>query len=216
MPPHPQQTGLYYYGYRYYDPVTGRWPGRDPIEEEGGINLYGFVLNNPIIWFDSIGLSKCEVEDDVGNIKGLTVSVSIHTTAGNNFEINSPGTIIFNMMKSEIEGDLLDAAKRRVRASLRTAARTVGTFASALNWISLSRELATGFSVSEYIVTGSMKCCKCKSVGSYDWTDESEEDNWDDPTGLHLIEKSGRESFSDVAFDKAYNVAKMLSKACPY
>ena len=24
-------TGLYYYGYRYYDPVTGRWPSRDPI-----------------------------------------------------------------------------------------------------------------------------------------------------------------------------------------
>jgi integrase/recombinase XerD len=28
-----------YYGYRYFDPVTGRWPSRDPIEEEGGVNL---------------------------------------------------------------------------------------------------------------------------------------------------------------------------------
>ena len=37
------ETGLYYYGYRYYDPLTGRWPSRDPIEEEGGVNLYGFV-----------------------------------------------------------------------------------------------------------------------------------------------------------------------------
>jgi RHS repeat-associated protein len=27
-----QITGLYYYGYRYYDPVTGRWPSRDPID----------------------------------------------------------------------------------------------------------------------------------------------------------------------------------------
>ncbi|PXA05321.1 hypothetical protein DDZ13_00200 [Coraliomargarita sinensis] len=25
----------YYYGFRYYDPVTGRWPSRDPIEERG-------------------------------------------------------------------------------------------------------------------------------------------------------------------------------------
>src|SRR5690606_11439989 len=33
----------YYYGFRYYDPETGRWPNRDPIEEEGGYNLYGFV-----------------------------------------------------------------------------------------------------------------------------------------------------------------------------
>jgi len=28
-------SGLYYYGYRYYDPVIGRWPSRDPIEEKG-------------------------------------------------------------------------------------------------------------------------------------------------------------------------------------
>ncbi len=28
------ETGLYYYGYRYYDPVTGRWPSRDPLADE--------------------------------------------------------------------------------------------------------------------------------------------------------------------------------------
>jgi hypothetical protein len=39
-------VGVTYYGYRYFDPVTGRWPSRDPIEEEGGINLYGFLGNN--------------------------------------------------------------------------------------------------------------------------------------------------------------------------
>ena len=27
------ESGLLYYGYRYYDPVTGRWPSRDPIGE---------------------------------------------------------------------------------------------------------------------------------------------------------------------------------------
>jgi RHS repeat-associated protein len=37
-----------YYGYRYYDPKTGRWPSRDPIEEEGGVNLYGFVGNDGV------------------------------------------------------------------------------------------------------------------------------------------------------------------------
>ena len=46
---------MYYYGYRYYDPVTGRWPSRDPIEEEGGTNLYGFVLNNPNLFHDVLG-----------------------------------------------------------------------------------------------------------------------------------------------------------------
>ena len=44
------------YGYRWYDPLTGRWPSRDPIEEEGGVNLYGFVGNNPLSLIDVLGM----------------------------------------------------------------------------------------------------------------------------------------------------------------
>ena len=44
--PMDQQTGLYYYGYRYLDVELGRWVNRDPIEELGGLNLYLFVFNN--------------------------------------------------------------------------------------------------------------------------------------------------------------------------
>ena len=43
------------YGYRYYDPLTGRWPSRDPIEEEGGLNLYGFVGNGGTNETDFLG-----------------------------------------------------------------------------------------------------------------------------------------------------------------
>jgi RHS repeat-associated protein len=50
------QTGLLYYGYRYYDPVTGRWQSRDPIEERGGVNLYGFALNDGVNRGDILGL----------------------------------------------------------------------------------------------------------------------------------------------------------------
>jgi RHS repeat-associated protein len=50
------ETGWYYYGYRYYDPVTGRWPSRDPIEERGGVNLYAFVKNKAVIAYDLLGL----------------------------------------------------------------------------------------------------------------------------------------------------------------
>jgi len=32
---HDDETGLVYYGYRYYDPGTGRWPNRDPLGEPG-------------------------------------------------------------------------------------------------------------------------------------------------------------------------------------
>jgi len=53
-----QETGYLYYGFRYYDPQTGRWPNRDPLGERGGLNLYGFVGNNSILYIDADGLSK--------------------------------------------------------------------------------------------------------------------------------------------------------------
>jgi len=54
--PYDDQTGLsYYYGYRFYVPSLGRWLTRDPIGEEGGINLYGFVNNDPMNWIDPDG-----------------------------------------------------------------------------------------------------------------------------------------------------------------
>jgi RHS repeat-associated protein len=49
------ETGYSYYGYRFYNPVDGRWINRDPIAEQGGVNLYGFVLNNPENAVDSLG-----------------------------------------------------------------------------------------------------------------------------------------------------------------
>jgi RHS repeat-associated protein len=52
------ETGLNYYGFRYYNPSTGRWLSRDPIGERGGKNLYGMVDNNPVKFWDYLGLEK--------------------------------------------------------------------------------------------------------------------------------------------------------------
>ena len=49
------ESGLYYYGYRHYNPVDGRWVNRDPIQERGGINLYGYVGNQPSDDVDPFG-----------------------------------------------------------------------------------------------------------------------------------------------------------------
>ena len=51
------ETGLYYYGRRYYSPDLGRWLNRDPIEEEGGVNLYAFCDNCPLLDVDPYGVS---------------------------------------------------------------------------------------------------------------------------------------------------------------
>jgi len=49
-------SGLYYYGYRWYHPNLQRWLNRDPIGEDGGINLYNFVGNEPLSYVDPSGL----------------------------------------------------------------------------------------------------------------------------------------------------------------
>ena len=71
------ETGLYYYGYRYYMPEMGRWCSRDPIGEESTVSRFAihadrrtrmllvlesqrppylFVHNHPVNYFDPFGL----------------------------------------------------------------------------------------------------------------------------------------------------------------
>lgn len=59
---------LHYYGYRYYDSVTGRWPSRDSFGERGGVNLYGFVGNDGVNRLDLLGLAADVVI--VGDFEG--------------------------------------------------------------------------------------------------------------------------------------------------
>jgi RHS repeat-associated protein len=53
---HDFEAELYYYGYRYYEPAAGKWLNRDPIAEQGGLNLYGFCQNDPVNAIDPLGL----------------------------------------------------------------------------------------------------------------------------------------------------------------
>jgi RHS repeat-associated protein len=61
---HDTETDLYYYGYRYYSSELGRWLNRDPIEEEGGLNLYGYVGSNPINNIDYLGWYGLTIDAD--------------------------------------------------------------------------------------------------------------------------------------------------------
>jgi len=56
-------TGLYYYGYRYYQPWVGRWLCADPAGTVDGLNLFSMVRNNPITLIDEWGLiTSAELE----------------------------------------------------------------------------------------------------------------------------------------------------------
>jgi RHS repeat-associated protein len=50
------ETGLVYFGRRYYLPLQGCWTTPDPLEYEAGPNLYAYISNNPLNQFDLYGL----------------------------------------------------------------------------------------------------------------------------------------------------------------
>jgi RHS repeat-associated protein len=82
---HPN-SGLYYYGYRFYEPNLQRWMNRDPIGEAGGINLYRAVLNAPGNVFDSDGLSTGNFY--AGSSPGFNPSYGVD---------NAPVNMVFTM-----------------------------------------------------------------------------------------------------------------------
>ena len=71
-----KETGLYYYGKRYYSPTLRRWLTRDPIGEEGGANLYGFCKNDSISRVDvnGCGTWRFGIPSICGNYPEFTVS----------------------------------------------------------------------------------------------------------------------------------------------
>jgi RHS repeat-associated protein len=52
-----KETGLYYYGGRYYDPVTGQWLSREPLGEDESLNLNSYCHNDPVNNVDRLGLA---------------------------------------------------------------------------------------------------------------------------------------------------------------
>ena len=57
-----------------YDPQVGRWTSRDPIGEDGGVNLYAYVENNPLNRIDPLGLAWELVHGDISQHPFTTIS----------------------------------------------------------------------------------------------------------------------------------------------
>jgi RHS repeat-associated protein len=77
---HDRDTGLVRFGYRDYDPETGRWTAKDPILFAGGdVGLYGYCLNDPVNLVDLMGLSVSSFVENfakgvaVGAVTGVAI-----------------------------------------------------------------------------------------------------------------------------------------------
>ncbi len=114
-----------YYGYRYYDPVTGRWPSRDPIEELGGVNLYGCVGNDGVGNIDLLGLAlhpAARYGEIVGALNsGLTPAQIVQHLSGTGVTLAMVEAIVQELAKKKRCNELRQLVKQA-----KTAVRNAG------------------------------------------------------------------------------------------
>src|SRR5262249_7245293 len=58
-----EESGLNYFGMRYYANWLGKWPSCDPAGMLNSVNLYRFVRNNPLVFKDPAGLQEVNSSD---------------------------------------------------------------------------------------------------------------------------------------------------------
>ena len=63
-----EETGMYYYGARYYEPRLSLWMSTDPMQEKYlNITSYCYTFDNPIKYIDPQGLENVVVVGNQGN-----------------------------------------------------------------------------------------------------------------------------------------------------
>ena len=58
--------GQYFAPFRYYNPQTARWNMRDPLGHLEGVNMYAYLVGNPVMAFDPMGLGPFDDGSTLG------------------------------------------------------------------------------------------------------------------------------------------------------
>jgi RHS repeat-associated protein len=149
-----------YYGYRYYDPLTGRWINRDPIEEEGGMNLYGFCNNN-FNTFNIWGLRICNDITHKGNARILEQEFEVQESSGE-FDID-PADQQSIFSKENIRDGLMKAmiTSAKKLGALTTKRAKYAEYTVSLNYV---------FKAQAWIV---YQCCICNDANkkTVEWSE---------------------------------------------
>ncbi|QKT02705.1 RHS domain-containing protein [Ectothiorhodospiraceae bacterium 2226] len=88
-------TGLIRFGYRDYDPDTGRWTARDPIGFAGGdTNLYGYVLGDPATLRDPFGLAPSWVGPTAVVVSATGGALVVAGVASGNPVVGGAGLVL--------------------------------------------------------------------------------------------------------------------------
>jgi len=149
-------SGLYYYGARYYAPWLQRWVSADPAGAVDGLNLYAMVDNNPLLYIDKSGTSKAVFElakDFVGVLgKAKNAVDQIHNLATEFDGLVPEGADIAEVRQNMTLGKFL-LSKHGVKSILKGAIAG-STVASALG--SVVPGVGTGIGAAIGMVVGAI------------------------------------------------------------
>jgi RHS repeat-associated protein len=126
-------------GHRYYSPYLGRFINRDPIEENGGLNLYGFCGNNGVNRFDVLG-NDPYTAIDIGGGKtlfaggdnnaygriGITPVNDMSSNGSDSFAANAS----FNMMLAQQAGAAASARQANIALGRAVAAASLDNWSN--------------------------------------------------------------------------------------
>lgn len=108
-------TGLYYYGYRYYQPWAGRWLSADPAGSVDGLNLFRMCRNNPVIHTDRDGRMT-----DIEEYTDFQIELAAAILGVNPSDIGAPDASLISLPDSpssvntshEEDGPITDADRQ--------------------------------------------------------------------------------------------------------
>jgi RHS repeat-associated protein len=144
---HDEETSFYYYGQRYLE--DGRWLSRDPIEETGGLNLYGFLANDPIGQVDPFGN---EILIIAGRYKVGATGALLVESYQSNWEVNR----FANQVRRAFQKIIGDCARIKLEGAGTDTIRSV----TSKGWKSIER--------NKYRLTFSDEKSSCKCDDCWD------------------------------------------------
>jgi RHS repeat-associated protein len=108
-----EETGLYYYGARYYDSRNSVFLGVDPMwEKYPGISVFAYCANNPIRYIDPDGR---EIKLAGTQAERQTSLTHLQRLTNDKLSMRSDGTVIISRMGGENSGKYLRAGNELIR-----------------------------------------------------------------------------------------------------
>lgn len=211
------ESGLVYYGYRFYDPDRGRWVNRDPIGEKGGLNLYSKLRNKSLNYSDYLGLCQGK-----GKQEGFRIDLQ-----GLGGDSAGPNINIDEAVEQAAEKVGEDAFLGIVAGINNATEKLVDLVKDAKDKKDVAEHILKGSYVGVLggVVSLTFRCCVCGELGAIQTFESRIGSNAGDMDGVplegaegsqgyNMLTVNGAKNFADALLHATIDVAERAAKAC--